>query len=281
MPIPLHGEYGLIRKETPMIEAYYNLKRTPFAKDIHPEDIFISPSAAELHQRLNYIKEKRGIMLLTGEPGTGKTLHLRAFVSRLNENHYRYFYMPLSTVNIIDFYRQLSSSLGGEPRYRKTQLFSSIQQCIRDYVENAKKVPVIIFDEAHLFINENFCELQIITNFNLDSLDPAVFILVGQPHLRERLLRPIHQSFHQRINLKFHLCPLSRDETTAYIEHHLRLAAAPEGIFTPNALSAIYQVSAGVARIINALALKTLTIGALEKRDSLTEEEVYRASKEL
>ena len=264
-----------------MIEAYYNLKRTPFSKDIQPEDIFVSSSGVELQQRLQYIKEKRGIMLITGEPGTGKTLHLRAFVSQLNENHYRYFYIPLSTVNVLDFYRQLSYSLGGDSWHRKTKLFSSIQQCIKDYVENAKKIPVIIFDEAHLFINENFCELQIITNFNLDSVDPAVFILVGQPHLRDRLLRPIHQSFHQRINLKFHLCHLSRDETTAYIEHHLRLASAPEGIFTPNALSAIYQVSAGVARIINALAIKTLTIGALEKKDSLTEEEVYRASKEL
>lgn len=264
-----------------MIEAYYNLKKAPFAKDIHPEDIFISASGAELNQRLQYIKEKRGIMLLTGEPGTGKTLHLRAFVWRLNENHYRYFYIPLSTLNVLDFYRQLSLSLGGDSWHRKTKLFSSIQQCIRDYVENAKKVPVIIFDEAHLFINENFHELQIITNFNLDSVDPAVFILVGQPHLRERLMRSIHRSFHQRINLKFHLCPLSRDETTAYIKHHLRLVEAPEEIFTPNALYAIYQVSAGVARIVNALAIKTLTIGALEKRDSLTEEEVYRASKEL
>lgn len=264
-----------------MMEAYYNFKKTPFLKDIPPKDIFVSKAVKELQQRLAYIKETRGIMLITGPPGAGKTVQLRSFIANLNENLYKYFYIPLSTVNILDFYRQLCIKLGGELCHRKTQLFSSIQTTIRDYVENAKKIPVIIFDEAHMFINENFYELQIITNFNLDSVDPAVFILSGQPHLRERLLRPIHQSFNQRINLKFHLRPLTREETKAYIEHQLNLVGASLSIFTQNAICAIYQVSAGVPRIINNLAYKALTIGALEKKGSLSEEEIYRASKEL
>lgn len=264
-----------------MIEAYYNFKKSPFPKDIQPSDIFISPAVKELQHRLHYIKEKRGIMLLTGVPGCGKTAHLRAFVAKLNENLYKSFYLPLSTVNILDFYRQLCSKLGGASFYRKTQLFSSIQHTIRDYVENAKKIPIIIFDEAHFLINENFYELQIITNFQMDSVDPAVFILSGQPHIRDRLLRPIHQSFNQRIHLKFHLSALTKEESNAYIEHQLHLAGACECIFNNNALSALFQVSAGVPRIINALAIKTLEIGAREKKDCLSEEEVYRASKEL
>jgi type II secretory pathway predicted ATPase ExeA len=141
-------------------------------------------------------------------------------------------------------------------------------------------VPVIIFDEVHLFVSENFYELQIITNFNFDSVDPAIFILAGQPHLRERLLRPAHQSFNQRITLKFNLCPLTKEETNTYIEHHMKLAGT-DSVFNQNAVSAIYQVSAGVPRTINSLAIKSLTIGALEKKDCISEEEVYRASKEL
>jgi len=249
-----------------MMEAYYNFRKSPFQKDISPKDIFVSTAGKELAQRFSYIKEKRGIMLITGNPGSGKTVQLRTFVANLNENLYKYFYIPLSTVNTLDFYRQLCIKLGGEVYYRKSQLFSSI---------------IVIFDEAHMFVNENFYELQIITNFNLDSINPAVFILCGQPHLRDRLLRPIHQSFNQRINLKFHLCPLSKEETNAYIEHHLNLVGASLNIFNENALSAIYQVSAGVPRIINALAEKSLTIGALEKKNFISEEEIYRASKEL
>lgn len=264
-----------------MIEAYYNLKRSPFAKDIHPEDIFIFQGVAELHQRLEYIKEKRGIMLITGAPGTGKTLALRTFVFNLNENLYRHFYIPLSTVNIMDFYRQICAKLGGETPYRKTQLFASIQNTIKDYVENYKKIPVVIFDEVHLFRNENFYELSIITNFSIDSVDPAVFILAGQPHLRERLLRPVHQPFNQRISLKFNLCALTKQETKDYIMHHMKLAGASDDVFNQNAICAIYQVSAGIPRLINSLATKSLTIGALEKKDCVSEEEVYRASKEL
>jgi type II secretory pathway predicted ATPase ExeA len=264
-----------------MYKAYYNLKKSPFVKDIDPDDLFISEAVSELHERLQYIKQNRGIMLITGPPGVGKTLHLRAFVSTLCENLYRYFYMPLSTVNILDFYRQLCLSLGGESLWKKSQLFACIQNTIKDYVENVKKIPFIIFDEAHLLANENFFELQIISNFNFDSIDPAVFILVGQPHLRDRLLRPVHQSFNQRICLKFHLCPFSKKETKAYIEHHMKLAGSVEPIFNENAISAIYQVSAGVPRVINTLAVKTLTIGALDKMDSLSEEEVYKASREL
>jgi len=265
-----------------MIEAYFNLKKSVFQKDIDPKDIFVSDCTRELGHRFEYLKQHRGIMLLTGLPGCGKTLHLRAFVAGLNKNLYKCFYIPLSTVNILDFYRQLATNLGVvDPPYRKAQLFSCIQSAIQNYVENMKKIPVIIFDEAHLFMNANFYELQIITNFNLDSIDPAIFILAGQPHLRDRLLSPIHQSFNQRIFIKFHLTPLSKDETISYVNHHLNLAGATNPIFTPNALSAIYQVSAGVCRLINKLAHKTLVIGALEKKDTLTEEQVYRASKEL
>lgn len=264
-----------------MIKAYYNFKELPFQKNILAKDIFISESGKELQERFFYIKKKRGIMLLTGNAGCGKTVHLRAFVAGVNDNLYKYFYIPLSTVNRLDFYRQLCQKLGGEVYYRKSDIFSSIQKTIKDYVENNQKIPIIIFDEAHMFINENFYELQIITNFNLDSINPAVFILCGQSHLRDRLLRPIHQSLNQRINLKFHLSPFSREETEGYIEHHLKLAGASSNIFNENALSAIYQVSAGVPRIINALAEKALTIAAIEKKDFVSEEDIYRASKEL
>ena len=264
-----------------MIKAYYNLKKDPFDKNIDPNDIFRSSSQAELDQRLQYIKQKRGMMLITGDSGAGKTLSARVFISKLNQNLYKYFYIPLATVNILDFYRQLSTALGGEAFWKKSQLFASIQHTIRQYVENYKKIPIIIFDEAHLFKSENFYELQIITNFNLDSLDPAIFILIAQPHLRDRLIRPIYQSFNQRFTLKFHLALLTKEETFSYIKHHLNIAGATDNIFNDNACNAIYQASNGAPRIINALASKALTIGALEKKDYLSEEEIYRAVKEI
>ena len=97
-----------------MIEVFYNLKKLPFQKDINPKDMFVCGFTEELSKRLEHMKQKRGIMLVTGPPGTGKTLHVRAFVEKLNPNLFKPVYTPLSTVNIIDFYRQLSVLLGGE-----------------------------------------------------------------------------------------------------------------------------------------------------------------------
>lgn len=264
-----------------MIETFYNLKRLPFQKDINPRDIFVCGPTEELSRRLEHMKLKRGIMLVTGTPGTGKTLHIRAFVEKLNPNLFKPVYTPLCTVNIVDFYRHLSVLLGGESFYKKSQLFESIQNSIKNYVINNKKVPVIIFDEAHLLKIENFYELQIITNFNMDSSDPALFILIGQSHLRERLLIPVLQPFNQRISLKYHLPPLSKDETASYINHQLLLAGLKEPMFNQNALNAVYQNSNGIPRMINALCVKTMTIGAIEKKEVLSEDEVFRATQEI
>lgn len=264
-----------------MIETFYNLKRLPFQKVINPRDIFVCGPTEELSRRLEHMKLKRGIMLVTGTPGTGKTLHIRAFVEKLNPNLFKPVYTPLCTVNIVDFYRHLSVLLGGESFYKKSQLFESIQNSIKNYVIINKKVPVIIFDEAHLLKIENFYELQIITNFNMDSSDPALFILIGQSHPRERLLIPVLQPFNQRISLKYHLPPLSKDETASYINHQLLLAGLKEPMFNQNALNAVYQNSNGIPRMINALCVKTMTIGAIEKKEVLSEDEVFRATQEI
>jgi len=264
-----------------MIVPFYKLKRLPFQKDINPKDMFVCAPSEELSSRLEYMKQKRGLMLITGTPGTGKTLHVRAFVEKLNPNLFKPVYTPLATVNILDFYRQLSVLLGGDAFYRKSQLFNSIQNSIRSFVSDNKKVPVIIFDEAHLLKIENFYELQIITNFNMDSTDPALFILTGQSHLRERLLIPVLQPFNQRISLKYHLPALTKEETAAYIQHHLTLAGRKDPLFNQNALNVLYQNSGGIPRVINALCTKTMTIGAFEKKDSLSEDEVFRATQEM
>jgi general secretion pathway protein A len=264
-----------------MIEAYYNLKNVPFRKDINPKDIFVSDSSRELSRRLEHMKQTRGFMLITGTPGTGKTLHVRTFSDGLNPNLYKVVYVPLSTVNSSEFYRQICVLLGGEPLHRKAQLFASIQHQVRDYVQNQKKIPVIIFDEAHLLINENFAELQIIANFAIDSQDPALFILVGQQHLREKLLRPIYQPFNQRITLKYHLPPFTPEETSAYVQHQLALAGRKDPLFNQTALAAVHQNSIGIPRVINSLCVKAMTIGAIEKKETISEEEIFRATQEL
>jgi general secretion pathway protein A len=264
-----------------MLEAYWNLKATPFSKTSQHEQLFQSPHLNELFSRLDYMKQRRGIMLISGQPGCGKTTALRAFANSLSQLSFAAVYVPLATVNILDFYRQLNQRLGGEPAHCKSALFAQIQQRIIEMVTHAKRIPVIIFDEAHLLKNENFTELQIITNFSMDAADPALFILAGQPHLADRLMRPVLASFYQRIALKYHLAPLDKSEVALFIEHQLKLCGCHQSPFSEAAIEAIFKNTAGVPRLIEKLALNTMTVGMHAKIQTLTEEQVYQAAKEL
>lgn len=264
-----------------MYKAFYGLSRPLFPKDIEPANMFKHADFDELAGRLNYMKKQRGIMLLTGEPGTGKTTAIRNFTSGLNLDRFIPLYIPLATVAVGDFYKQLNDILKGERYSTKSILFKSIQERILHYAVQLNKIPVVIIDEAHLLKNENFFELQIITNFNMDSLDPALFILVAQSHLNDRLTRNFLESFNQRINMKFHMSSLKPSEVSGYIDHHIKIAGGSKEIFTENACKTIHNLSGGVIRKIGQLTVKTLSLGVSLKKSLLTEEEVVIASKEL
>jgi type II secretory pathway predicted ATPase ExeA len=264
-----------------MFEAYWNLSGKPFDKSIEPEQLFMSKNITELLSRLEYIKNNRGIMLITGQPGTGKTTALRAFVGALSDLSFNCFYVPLSTVSVADFYRQFNDKLGGEYVYQKSQLFASIQKLIEEMVTDFKKIPVVIFDEAHLLKNENFTELQLLLNFNMDATDPAIVIIAAQPHLHDRLTRPILWSFYQRIELKYQLLPLQKQELKPYIEHHLKIKGCTLSPFSDSAIEAIFKNTAGIPRVIASLALKCMTLAMLEKSQTISEEHVFQAAREL
>ncbi len=264
-----------------MLTAYWGLSGNVFDKSIKTHDLYQSKGFKELTSRLDYMKQNRGIMLITGEPGTGKTTTLRAFVNSLSELSFKTFYVQLSTINVLDFYRQLNFKLCGQSFHLKSQLYTSIQKNITELASQRKKLPVIIFDEAHLLKNENFIELQLLMNFNMDSIDLSLIIIAGQPHLYDRLSMPMMRSFFQRISMKAVIPPLEKNEVTAFMEHHLKLKGCPTFPFTESAVEAIYKTSAGVPRQVAALVVKTMTLGMYEKVTELTENHIFKASGEL
>lgn len=264
-----------------MYRQFFGLTDEPFKKEIKTSELFLSSSLKELFKRFEYIKEHRGIMAVCGEAGTGKTTALRYLIDSLNPKAFLPLYIPLSTVRSTDFYRQLNRFLKGEKAHFKSLVYQSIQKQIMDYAVHKSIIPFIIFDEAHLLHDDNIRELQLITNFNCDTIDPAVFILCGQPFLMDRLRKGILNSFYQRISLKYSLEPLKKEEMKKYIQHHLKLVRCEQEILQPAACEAVFKMSGGKARVAGELIRMGMRICADEKRQKITEEDIMTAAQEV
>lgn len=265
-----------------MFRQFFGFSDALFAPPMSREKLFPSEAMLELLKRFDYIVQNRGFMLLTGDPGTGKSSALRCLFASLNKQVFFPVYLPLSTVAPTDFYKQLNLALSGPRSFSKAALFHSIQAQIISLVSVRNLVPVLCFDEVHLFQDHNFRELQMISNFHMDSDMPAVFILAGQSILQDRLRAHHLASFFQRISLKFHLNPLSKMETKSYIQHHLKLAGA-EGmeILSEAAYEAIFNLSKGIPRVIGAISVKAFLACAMLKKRNITEDDIMSVSQEV
>lgn len=264
-----------------MFTTYYNLKKMPFEKSIRKDELFKSQAFSEFSSRMEFIKKTRGIFLLTGSPGVGKTTALRAFIEELKPEFYKTVYLPLSSVSPCDFYYQLNNALGGYGFRFKSKCFSSIQELILNFATVKKQIPVLVFDEIHFLRNENLYELQMLLNFNLDSLDPVIVVLSGHSLMRDRFLMSNLASINQRLRIKFDFHSLSKQETFLYIQHQLKLAGGEPSLFNDNAIDAIFNLSSGIIRIINNISTKALLLGTSLRKDIITEEIIYDVSSEL
>lgn len=263
-----------------MYKSFYSLAREPFSKDMRKEDAFLSTSYQEAWNGLEYLQKSKGIGIVIGDPGAGKTFTLRTFKDSLNPSLYHVVYFPLSTGGVMDFYRGLAYGLGEEPKFRKVDLFRQIQQGIQRMDQERKVTPVFILDEMHMAKDAFLQDLAILFNFHMDSSNPFILILAGLPHLKTRLNLNHHRPLAQRIIMRYQIQSLSKDDVYTYIEHHLKLAGSKMPIFTASALEAIALRSQGWPRVINKLTINCLLYGSQLKKEQIDEEIVRMAAEE-
>ncbi len=262
-----------------MYGSWFGLTRLPFAAPAPSDELFPSGDLQETESRLRHLLELRGIGLLTGEPGCGKTSACRRFADTLPDSLYRVGYVRLTTGTVIDTYQAIGWALGLEtPRYRAPAC-----QQIRREVERlgeAGKLPLLIIDEAHYLRHEVLDELRLLLNFGLDSQRLLCLLLVGQSELRHRLALAHHEAFDQRIVMRYRFHGLGREELEPYLRHALSGAGCPRDLFEPAACQALFQASHGLPRQISALAHYALAAAALEKARLVSAEHVRRACEE-
>ena len=264
-----------------MFTQFFGLKFNPFSKEISTEHLFPSLDLKEFDSRLTYLQTTRGMGLIAGEPGSGKSSALRKYVDTLNPALFKACYFSLSTVTVLEFYQGLALELGEEPKFKKIALFHQIQQAIRSLYLERRITPVIILDEIHLASNKVLEDLRLIFNFNMDSQNPFILILAGQPLIRNKLSLTVNNPLRQRLMVKHLMQGLKSEEVAPYCKSRLELAGLHEEIFSISALEAVYAITSGMPRLINNL-VTTSMLCACEKRERYIDEElIYQAQTEL
>lgn len=258
----------------------YGLDFNPFIKN-SKDVIYENKNYEEVKIRLDYLLTTKGIGLISGDPGCGKTTIIRNWSHSLNQAAYKVIYLPLSTLTVIEAYRQLALSLNILPQHKKHQNFEEIQQAIRRLAIEKKVTPVIIFDEANHMSNGFLNDLKIIFNFDMDSRDLAIVLLVGQPIINNILNLKNNEAIRQRIITSYQLEPMSQEESKKYIQVKLETANANPQVFNEAALKAIASYAHGNPRIVSRVCDTSLMLGNALNTNIINEEIVLKAIDEV
>lgn len=258
----------------------YGLDYNPFIKNSNK--IFIETSEVkELNARLDFLLQTKGMGLVTGQPGLGKTSALRNYLDNLNPNNYKVIYISLSSLTVMEFYRYLSESLGNQARYRKTENFTLIQEAISLLVDGKKMTPVIVIDEANILSSQILSDLKIIFNFNMDSKDKAVVILSGLSSINDMLHYRNHDDIRQRIVTKFEMEPLNENDSLNYLQTKLEKAGGSMTIFEEGVIKAVISLAGGVPRMIDKVMNTALLIGDKYNAKLITKEIIQMVEDEI
>jgi general secretion pathway protein A len=264
--------------------SFYGLAEKPFSITPDPRYLFLGGRHAEALAHLVYgISEAGGFVQLTGEVGTGKTTIIRSLLAKQPDNAEIALILN-PRMNAPEFMLTLCEELGillpDDAVGSVKELVDILNRYLLRAHAQGKRV-VLIVDEAQNLSPEVLEQVRLLTNLETETQKLLQIILIGQPELRDMLARNDLRQLAQRITGRYHLDPLSREESAAYIKHRLRIAGATTEIFTGGALAEIYRTSGGVPRLLNVIGDRALLGGYSEDRHIITGSVVRKAASEV
>ncbi|HEU4604015.1 MAG TPA: AAA family ATPase, partial [Steroidobacteraceae bacterium] len=250
-----------------MYTSFFGLGEKPFAITPDPRYLFMSERHAEALAHLLYgISEAGGFIQLTGEVGTGKTTVVRSLLERM-PGHADVAVILNPQLSPLQFVLTICEELGIFVRDEDTTSLKDLVDILNKRLLEAHakgRRVVVIVDEAQNLSPETLEQVRLLTNLETASHKLLQIILIGQPELRSLLERIDLRQLAQRITGRYHLNPLSKSETAAYVNHRLRVAGANGEIFSPAALREVHRLSNGIPRIINVICDRAL-LGAFTR----------------
>jgi len=244
-----------------MYENYYSLKEKPFQIVPNPNYLYLSSVHENAVTYLEYgLMENVGFILLTGEVGTGKTTLVRHIMNQFESEKdiAVIFNTNVSADELICLILQ-SCELEPEQGSKTKNIETFYQFLIEKYAQN--RPVLLIIDEAQNLSDATLEEVRMLSNLQSDDQSLIQIMLVGQPELKDRLQKPDHGAFAQRIAVNFFLSGLTNKETESYIFYRLKKAGGNPNIFSPEAIEKIFQASKGIPRTINLLCDAAMVYG--------------------
>jgi general secretion pathway protein A len=266
-----------------MYTSFFGLNEKPFAITPDPRYLFMSERHGEALAHLYGVTESGGFMQLTGEVGTGKTTLVRTLLQNKLPNNADVAVVLNPRLSVIEFLETICEELGilaPEIRGSVKALVDALNGQLLKAHADGRRV-ILVVDEAQNLSRDVLEQVRLLTNLETAKQKLLQIILIGQPELRDLLAREDLRQLAQRITGRYHLEPLSRDETAQYIEHRLRVAGALGEVFDSAAKREVYRLTEGVPRLINVICDRAL-LGAYSKESRRVNRRlVLRAAAEI
>lgn len=265
-----------------MYESSFGLTEAPFSISPDPRYLYMSRRHQEAMAHLRYgIQESGGFVQLTGEVGTGKTTICRSMLEQLPDNvDVALILNPQISHN--ELLAALCDEIGvsyPEGASPKQLLDLLNERLIENFAQGRRTVLVI--DEAQMLTREVLEEIRVLTNLETTRQKLLQIILIGQPELSTTLSRQDLRQLAQRITARYHLEPLTRDETAEYVNYRLGIAGCNRRVFSAGAMRRVFKLSRGVPRLINVICDRSLLGAYSTDSEKVTASIVGRAAKEV
>jgi general secretion pathway protein A len=264
---------------------FYGLKEEPFNITPDPRFLYWSQKHQEAFRHLVYgVQSNKGLAVLTGEPGTGKTAILRAVTEHLSEQYpgIHIAFLVNSKINVQDLFCLIFDEFGLEANEdsKSMYLIRLKNFLIRNHHNNQKSI--LILDEAQNFHAALLEEIRLLSNMEIAGEKLLHIFLVGQPQLLENVKTPSLGQLKQRLGIMYNLLPLNRLETELYIHKRLSVAGAHEvDIFRGDAIDEIFACAKGFPRLINVICDNALLFGCSTNTYYIGRDIIRRVAKDM
>ena len=263
------------------LRAYWGFSKMPFSKDLAPTMLHTHRSHGEAVARITWCIDEQAVGVITGEVGAGKTVAVRAALAGIDASRHSVIYLGNPSVGLRGLYSTIVSTLGGVPRFHRASLIPQAQAALATEEHERGRRVVLVLDEAHLLDPDQLEGLRLLTNAEMDSHAPFACLLVGQPTLRRRIRLGAFAALDQRVALRYSMLGMDKQETADYVAHHLKIAGRSDTLFSDDALGLIHQVSRGLPRAVNNLAIQSLVAAFAESKAIVDESSTRSAVTEV